>query len=60
MDPITGISNAVAKIFEFLCTPAGQKLVEKSMERSDEARKNLQEFGNWLEKLFTGKLIDRG
>jgi len=27
MDPITGISNAVAAIFNFLSTPAGQTIM---------------------------------
>lgn len=27
MDPITAISNAIAQMFAFLATPAGQKVV---------------------------------
>lgn len=27
MDPVTGIADAVAAIFNFFCTPAGQQLL---------------------------------
>ena len=57
MDPITSIANAVAKVFEFLSTPAGQTLVTKSIERNEEAEKHLKAFGQWIQDLFRGKLI---
>lgn len=57
MDPVTAIANAVGEVFKFLNTPAGQRIVERSIERSEEAEKHLKAFGAWIEDLFQGKLI---
>ena len=55
-DAIAAVGNALAEGFKFAQTPAGQKLVERSITDQAEFAKNAKAAGDWLGKLFTGKL----
>lgn len=49
LEIITQVARAVREIFAFLQTPAGQKVVEKSLSDQEAARKWFEEVRRWLE-----------
>jgi hypothetical protein len=53
---IGAVAEAVAEGFKFAQTPQGQELVKRSIEDRAAFEKNVSAAGQWLQKLFTGKL----
>ncbi len=51
MDPVTKIAGAVEAVFNFLCTPEGQKLCEQWRADAQAFREDTRKVAEWLKTL---------